>query len=557
MPKYRKLEDMTSENKLLIDSVSVDILGNHLLATAEEMGVALIRAAYSPNIKERRDCSTSLLDREGRTIAQAEHIPLHMGSMFGFIPRLLEQFGDDIHEGDVFLSNDPYVGGSTHLPDVSVVAPMFADGKLAGFAASVAHHAEMGGSLGGAPDIFSEGLRIPPVKIISGGLVDDQVMRFILNNCRAPLDRRGDLRAQFAAVRLGVQRYADLCEKYGPEYVLQATELWLDKAEQQVRSALEKVTPGTYSFVDYIDYDGAGTEDIEIKVAVSISADNVSVDFSGTSSQVPGQINVVPSALDATVYYAIKAALDPELPANSGFYRVIDIQAERGSILNPIDPAPVWSRSDTCQRVAEAILGALAPALPDRIPAASHGSIPSIHLHGRYPESGQFFSYVESYGGGFGASPAGDGPDGVHSHLTNTANTPNEVMEIAYPFRIKRYGLRSGSGGEGHFRGGEGIVREIETLVPGVRLRTKGDRVRTGPWGLAGGGAGSTLRVTIDPETDQEWIYRREDNGTSLPQGSIIRIETAGGGGYGQPEAAAGTVSAEISQNESKIGGGK
>ncbi|WP_083451437.1 hydantoinase B/oxoprolinase family protein [Leucobacter celer] len=517
-----------------IDSVSVDILGNHLLATAEEMGVALIRAAYSPNIKERRDCSTSLLDSSGRTIAQAEHIPLHMGSMFGFIPRLLEQFGDDIHPGDVFLSNDPYVGGSTHLPDVSVVAPLFADGQLAGFAASVAHHAEMGGSLGGAPDIFSEGLRIPPVKIIAQGKMDDQVMRFILNNCRAPRDRRGDLRAQFAAVSLGVQRYAELVDKYEASYVLKATELWLDKAEQQVRAALEHVEPGTYTFVDHLDYDGAGTEDIRIEVAVEVTRESISVDFTGSSAQVPGQINVVPSALDATVYYAIKAALDPELPANSGFYRVINVHAERGSILNPIDPAPVWSRSDTCQRVAEAILGALAPALPDRIPAASHGSIPSIHLHGHYPDSGEFFSYVESYGGGFGASPAGDGPSGVHSHLTNTANTPNEVMEIAYPLRIRRYGLRSGSGGAGRFAGGEGIIREIETLVPGVRLRTKGDRVKTGPWGLQGGGEGLPLQVTIDPGTSQERIYRREDNGTALPQGTIIRIETAGGGGYGE-----------------------
>jgi N-methylhydantoinase B len=515
------------------DSVAVDIIGNQLLAIAEEMGIALIRSAYSPNIKERKDCSTSLLDARGRTIAQAEHIPLHMGSMFGFIPKLLEQFSGDIHPGDIFISNDPYAGGSTHLPDVAVVAPLFGDGVLQGFAATVAHHSEFGGSLGGAPDIYSEGLRVPPVRIFSKGEPDDQVLRLILANTRASRERLGDLRAQFAAVQLGVLRYDALVAKRGVAYLTAATADWLDKAERQVRAALAQVPAGRYEFRDYLDYDGAGTRDIEIRVAVEIDANGVRVDFAGSSPQVPGQINVVPSALDATVYYALKAALDPELPANAGFYRLIHIDAEPGSILNPIDPAPVWSRSDTCQRVAEAILGALAPAMPERIPAASHGSIPSIHLHGWDAASGEYFSYVESYGGGFGASANADGPSGVHSHLTNSANTPTEIFEISYPLRVRQYGLRRGSGGPGLHRGGEGIVRDIEILTEGVRLRTKGDRVDRGPWGLAGGGEGRHLRVVIDPDSDHPREFRREDNGEVLPIGSIVRIETAGGGGYG------------------------
>lgn len=527
-----------------IDSVSVDIIGNHLLAIAEEMGIALIRSAYSPNIKERKDCSTSLLDSRGRTIAQAEHIPLHMGSMFGFIPRLIDQYGDDIHEGDVFMSNDPYAGGSTHLPDVAVVAPVFAEGILCGFAATVAHHSEFGGSLGGAPDVYSEGLRVPPLRIFSKGELDEQILRFILANCRAGRERLGDLRAQFAAVQLGANRYEGLCKKYGVNYVLTATTQWLDKAELQVRAALEKVPAGKYTFRDYVDYDGAGTEDIEIVVTVDIGPDGVHVDFTGTSDQVPGQINVVPSALDATVYYALKAALDPELPANAGFYRLIKITAERGSILNPIDPAPVWSRSDTCQRVAESILGALAQAVPDRIPAASHGSIPSIHLHGYNPATSEFFSYVESVGGGFGASENADGPSGVHSHLTNTANTPSEIMEISYPLRVRRYGLRRNSGGQGAHQGGEGIIRDIEILSEGTRLRTKGDRVKRGPWGVAGGKEGQPLKVTINPNTEREWEFRREDNGKALPAGTIVRIETAGGGGYGNPSALPATTEA-------------
>jgi len=518
------------------DSVTVDIIGAHLLAIAEEMGLALVRAAYSPNVKERHDCSTSLLDKDGQTIAQAEHIPLHMGSMLGFIPELVATFEDDINEGDVFISNDPYVGGSTHLPDVVVVAPLFDADGLAGFAATVAHHAEFGGSLGSAPDIFSEALRIPPVRIFNRGVVDDDILRLILLNCRAPRERLGDLRAQFAAVRLGAARYRELSGKYASTVVRAATTAWLDKAEAQARAALSRLPAGVYSFEDRVDYDGAGTTDIGIRVTLRVDPSGIVVDFDGTADQVKGQINAVRSGIDATVFFAVKAVLDPDLPANAGFYRAITITTRPGMIVDPLPPAPVQSRSDTCQRVADAILGAFAQAVPDRVPAASHGSVTAIHLSGHDPRRDEFFSYVEVLGGGFGGRPCSDGPDAVQSNVTNTANTPAEALEIAYPVRVEAYALREGSGGAGRFRGGMGIMRDVRVLADGVHLIVKGDRVRRGPWGLDGGGPGATLDFLVDPGTPGERRMRREDNGTVLARGSVVRVLSAGGGGYGPPD---------------------
>jgi len=517
------------------DSVTIDIIGAHLLAIAEEMGVALIRASYSPNIKERHDCSTSLLDSQGQTIAQAEHIPLHMGSMLGFIPKLIDQYQGDLNPGDVFIANDPYVGGSTHLPDVVVVAPLFDDDGLAGFAATVAHHAEFGGSLGNASDVFGEGLRIPPVRIFSRGVVNDDVLRLILLNCRSRRERLGDLRAQFAAVGLGVARYHDLSKKYGTSTVREATEAWLDKAEIQARKAVAQLPEGEFSFEDVLDYDGAGTRDIPIRVAVRVKDGGIVVDFTGSSPQVPGQINAVRSGIEATVYFIVKAVLDHDLPANAGFYRAITITTEPGSVVDPIAPAPVQSRSDTCQRVADAILGALAKAVPERIPAASHGSVTGVDLTGFDPERNEFFSYVEVIGGGFGARPTSDGPDAVQSHVTNTANTPIEALELAYPLRVEAYALREGSGGQGRFRGGMGIQRDVRVLVDGVNVVVKGDRIERGPWGLDGGLEGAPLDFILNPGTSEERALRRQDNGTVLPRGSVVRVITAGGGGYGAP----------------------
>jgi N-methylhydantoinase B len=521
----------------VLDSVTIDIIGHNLVAIADEMGVAMMRAAYSPNIKERCDCTAALLDASGHSIAQAAPIPMMLGSMAGFIPAVVAQYRDDIHDGDIFISNDPHLGGSTHLPDVSVSAPLHIDGELVGFAAAVAHHADFGGSPGVSADIYSEGLRLPILKIVDRGTLNEALIRLIQLNTRVPVERLGDLRSQFAAVSLGVRRYAALLKRYGPGAVKEATTVWLDKAEAQARAALRDLSKGHFEFEDRMDSDSAGTADIPIRVAIDIDDERIHIDFTGTSDQVAGQINTTQQAVEATVYYTVRTILDPTLPANAGFYRIVDITVPRGSVLNSIEPAPVLFRSDTCQRVVDAMLGAFSTALPDRIPAASNGSIAGMIFNGYDTVRQRPFAYAEVVAGGAGALPSAHGQNAVQTHLTNTANTPIEVVEQHYPLRVTKYALRDGSGGAGRFRGGVGVIRELETLDDGVRFAVKGDRVDSGPWGLQGGGAGQPLTFLLDPESDHPRILTPADNGTVLNKGAVVRAMTAGGGGFGSPPA--------------------
>lgn len=524
---------MSSTHEVEVDSTTVDIIGSHLGAIAEEMGVALMRAAYSANIKERMDCSTALIDMTGATWAQADHVPIHLGSMLGFIPGIMKFYTGNIAEGDIFISNDPYHGGSTHLPDLAVAAPLFVEGALVGFAASVAHHAEFGGSLGIATDIYSEGLRLPPVKIVSAGQTNDELMRTLLLNTRIETERIGDLRAQFAAVSLGARRYDELVAKYSAQTVESATQLWLDKAERQVRARISELPHGDYVYEDQMDSDGLGSTDIPIRVKITVDDRGLTYDFEGTGDQVAGSINTARWAVDATIYYVTKAVLDPTLPANAGFYRAINIHVPYGSVLNAKPPAPVLHRSDSCMRAADAILGAFGQILPERIPAASNGSIAAFGFSGFDPNREKHFAYVEVIAGGAGAMEDMCGQSAVQTHLTNTANTPVEVVESAYPLRVRSYQVRRNSGGAGHMRGGDGIIREIETLAPDIRLTVKGDRVAYGPWGLQGGEPGSTLKFYLNYGTEQQTEFTRAQNGTALPMGTVVSAMTAGGGGYG------------------------
>jgi N-methylhydantoinase B len=515
-----------------LDSVLVDMIGSHLMAIAEEMGIALVRASYSSNIKERRDCSTALLDADGATVAQAEHMPLHLGSMLGAVPRVTARYGAAIRPGDLYIVNDPFEGGGTHLPDITVLAPVFARDRLIAFAATVAHHTEVGGALTAPVDIYTEGLRIPPIRIFHEGTLDDAVLDFILLNCRHREERLGDLRAQFAASRLGVKRMAELADKYGAEVLRSAIPAWLDKAERQARRAIEAMPCGRYDFEDYMDDDGRGSTDLGIRVTLEIGERSVALDFAGSHPQVAGAINVVRSALLATVYHAVKIVIDPDLPANAGFYRVIEVEAEPRSLVDARAPAPVLWRSDTCQRIVDVVLGAFAQAVPERVVAACNGAISGVQLSG-WHDDGRFFSYLETLGGGFGARISADGPDAVHAHMSNSSNLPVEALEQEYPLRVERYELREGSGGVGRFRGGLGVIRELRLLGREAHYRSKGDRVTRQPWGLFGGGPGAAARFELEPHDGPPRTLASKEPGLVLHAGDLIRICTPGGGGYG------------------------
>jgi len=519
----------------------LEVIGSALLSIAENMGQTLIRSAFSPNIKERRDCSTALFDARGRVIAQAEHIPIHLGSLLGVVAAVRERFGGDIRPGDVFMANDPYSGGGTHLPDVTMVTPVFHGEELVAFAANLAHHYDIGGAVpggiaGNTESIYAEGLRLPPVRLQRGGSWCRDVLDIFLLNCRDPEMRRLDLEGQLAANRVGAQRVAALVETYGLPVLTRAMDALLDYGERKLRAAVAQVPDGEYSFTTCLDDDGAGAHDIPIAVTVSVSGDDLHLDFTGSGSQVNGAINVVPAALLATVYYAVKAALDPTIPANGGFHRAVSVYAPPGSILNPRPPAAVGARTDTCQVVAGAILAAFAQALPGRIPAGSNDASSAVVFSGIHPESKKPFIYVEAVGGGAGARPKGDGLDGVQVHVTNTSNLPVESLENNYPLLIERYEFIDGSGGRGRWWGGMGLRRDVRCLTDQVVFSSHGDRHRHRPWGLAGGGPGGPGAYILNPGQPDERRLPAKVSGAILNQGDLVRIETPGGGGYGVPD---------------------
>ncbi len=516
------------------DRIALDVIGNALLAVAEEMGVVLIKSSYSSNIKERRDCSTALFDARGHLIAQAEHIPMHLGSLSGIVAEVLKRYPpESLRPGDVFISNDPFAGGGSHLPDITLASPVFEDGRgpLVGFVANIAHHAD------GGPDrprtIWDEGLRIPPIKLAEAGRVRDDVMELLLLNFRLPEQRRGDLRAQLAANRVGEERLQALVKRYGRATCLAAMEALLDYSERRVRAAIRALPPGVYRFADVVDDDGVGQDPIPVRVAVAVEGDGVHLDFTGTGPQCAGDINVVEGALLATVYYALKAALDPDLPPNGGFHRAIRVTSPPGCLVNALPPAAMNWRTQTCQRIADVIFGALAPVLPDRVLAAGNGANTALEFSGTDPRTGRPYVYLETLGGGSGAHAHGDGLDGVQVHITNTSNLPTECLELEYPLLVEEYALVAGSGGPGRYRGGLGIRRTIRVRAHTARVMAHMDRVRVAPWGLFGGGPGGRGRLVLDPGTPEARDLPSKAYGLYLRPGQAVLVETPGAGGYG------------------------
>jgi N-methylhydantoinase B len=515
------------------DRITLEVVGAALAAIAEEMGTALIRASYSANVKERRDCSTAIFDPAGRVVAQAEHIPIHLGSLLGIVREVLARYpAGELAPGDVFIANDPYAGGGTHLPDINLVSPVFAGGELAGFVANIAHHADRTGAR--IRTVWDEGLRITPIRLYAGGALQADVEELLLANFALPDERRGDLRAQLAANRLGERRLAELVERHGLATVRAAAEATLAHAARRLRAAVAALPDGRYRFADALDGDGVRDEPIPIVVTVTVAGDRIRLDFTGTGPQSPGDINAVWLALLATVYYALKALLDPGIPPNGGFYDAIEVVAPPGCIVNAQPPAPVARRLQTCQRVAEAIFGALAPVVPERVVAAGNGTATWM-FSGTDPRRGRPYVYLETHGGGAGAGAAGPGMDGVQVHLTNTSNLPIECLEADYPLLVVEYALAEATAGPGRHRGGMGLRRTIEVLGHEARFLATLERSRVSPWGLAGGGPGGRGELMLNPGGPAERPLPGKLWDQALRPGERVRITTAGGGGFGTP----------------------
>jgi N-methylhydantoinase B len=510
-----------------MDPITVEVIGNALSSIVEEMGETLVRAAYSTNVKERRDSSTCLFDARGRTLCQAMHIPMHLGSLMGIVEHVTARHPlAELREGDVFIGNDAYTGGGTHLPDIVMIEPIFLDGEVAGWATNIAHHADFVDR--GHAHIYQEGLRIPPVRLYREGRIQPDVLDLILLNCQVPRERLNDLRAQMAANRQGIQRFQSLCRRYGTALLRAACEALLDYTERMTRAGIATVPPGRYEFEDRFDSDEIPDEKT-FGVRIDVREGEMFLDFS-SPPQVRAGVNLVWTGLLATVYYAVKTLVGPEIPANAGLFRPIHVSAPPGTMLNCVAPAAVNSRTQTCQRVVDLIHGALAPAIPDRIIAACNGACVSSTFSGVDPRSGHFYVYLETIGGGSGARATKDGLDGVHVHITNTSNLPVEALEAEYPLVVERYALVEDSGGPGRWRGGLGLLRQIRAEDHECHAFVHGSRRRSAPWGLFGGHAGGRCHILYSPGVEPPVKAQ-----VFLKPGQSVTIITPGAGGYGDP----------------------
>jgi N-methylhydantoinase B len=506
-----------------LDPVTLSVLTSALSGIAEEMGAVLIRGAYSSNIKERRDCSTALFDAGGRMVAQAEHIPVHLGAMPEAVAAVMER---NPEPGDVYALNDPYSGG-THLPDITLVSPVAVEGEILGYAVTRAHHSDVGGmSPGSMPsnsrEVYQEGLIIPPVRLVHEGEYVEEILDLILANVRTPALRRGDLRAQIAANNLAQTRVSELIERRGRETVLGAFDEVISYTERRTREAIKALPNGHYSAESEIEGDGATDDDIPIKVSVEIKNDEIEIDFSGTSGAVAGNVNCPLAVTRSSCYFALRVLLPGDVPANAGTYAPLTINAPHGSLVNAESPSAVVAGNvETSQRVSDTILLAFSGAAD--LVAGGQGTMNNLIIGGK---GNGGWTYYETIGGGQGAGKKGDGPSGVHVGMSNTLNTPTEALELEYPMRVERYELRYGSGGSGEHHGGDGIVRRMRVLEP-ASLSLLTDRRRHGPPGLEGGEPGDPGKNLLNDEELPPKTSRE------LAEGDTITIETPGGGGYG------------------------
>jgi N-methylhydantoinase B len=550
------------------DPILLELFKNRFASIAEEMGMVLRRTAYSPNIKERLDFSCAIFDAAGRMIAQAAHIPVHLGAMPVSVASAIKHI--NFVPGDVVILNDPFHGGS-HLPDITMITPVFypstspsnpqdsgskiedrgsnmedsaslssihyasRPSSIFGFVASRAHHADVGGMTPGSmplsQEIFQEGIIIPPLKLVEAGQMNQGVLSLLLANVRTPEERAGDVRAQLAANTKGVERALELITRYAEAEVRHYMTGLLEYAERMTRALIAGLPDGEYHFEDFMDGDGLSPEPIKIVVTVSIKGDEAVVDFSGSAPQVRGSVNTVYAVTLSAALYVFRALMGLDIPANSGCLAPLTIIAPEGSVVNARPPAAVAGGNvETSQRIVDALLGALAQACPERVPAAAQGTMNNVVIGGWDPERRRFYTYYETIGGGMGAGPESPGADAIQCHMTNTLNTPVEALEFAYPFQVRRYEIRRGSGGRGLRRGGDGIRREIE-LPHEAQVTLLTERRLFAPYGLAGGEPGQVGRNTL--ARDGEEIELPGKATLTVQAGDVLRIETPGGGGYG------------------------
>lgn len=520
-----------------LDPITIEVVRNKLDDIANEMQSTLLRSSFSPIVKEGLDASASLFTPDGTTLAQSCSIPIHLATLIPAVAGILNEFPlEGMHEGDAFILNDPYAGG-THLPDIAVMMPVFHGGRIIGLSAAMTHHGDVGGMTPGsvptnATEIFQEGVRIPPLPLMERGAYNDTLIRLMRQNVRLPDAFMGDLNAQVAACTIGARRLTELCGQYGHNGLAAICDDLLSRSEAMTRVALRAIRPGTYHYVDFLDNDGIELDrPIRIEVAVTLKDGWFDVDFTGTSPQVKGPFNCVLSGVQAAAYFAIRALTDPQIPTNGGCFRPVRLTLPKGSLVNPIEPAPVNARTSTIKRITGSLISALAEALPDKVPAASAGEMAVVAIGGRRVD-GERFVAGELIAGGSGASKYGDGVDAIETDATNCMNLPAEAMELEAPIRVHRVALRPDSGGAGRFRGGLGLVREYEVLAEEVTLTYRGERHFSAARGLAGGRDGAMARAVIVRHDGRMELIPSKIV-TTLRKGERLIVETAGGGGWG------------------------
>ena len=525
----------------MVDPISLEVFKNLFTSVCEEMGVTLQRTAYSPNIKERLDFSCALFDPAGQMAAQASHIPVHLGAMPASVRAALEVFPNRLGQGDIVILNDPYLGGS-HLPDITMVAPVFSGRrphrKLIGFVSNRGHHADVGGMTPGSlplsTELYQEGTIIPPIKLARSGRVNQEVVDLICRNSRTPDERRGDLAAQIASIKVGERRVKEIVERYDSSTVLEHMDALLAYSERLTRAGISEVPDGVYEASDYMDDDGQSNHPVPIRVAIRVAGDSLTVDFTGTSPQRPGCINAPFAVTSSAVLYIVHCLVGAGAPPNQGCMRPVTVEAPKGSLVNP-DPqhGVAGGNVETSQRITDVLLAAMAQAVPDRVPAASQGTMNNVLIGGHDPVRDKPFVYYETIAGGMGARPTKDGISGIHTHMTNTMNTPVEALEFVYPFRVRRYAIRRGTGGGGRHKGGDGIVRDTEFLAP-ARVTVLSERRRFAPYGLHGGHhAEQGENILFKGGYEEVKLSGKEV--LDVQPGDMLSVRTPGGGGWGEP----------------------